>query len=113
MVDQVQVSGGGNSCFGQEHRLGIRIARIGRAGLLDDVVPAVHLVVPGAAVPVVVAGEVEDAGASDVERDVEVVGLLVEEVRRVGGVVAADAVVGAAHVGAHADALVGPAVPLR
>jgi hypothetical protein len=33
-------------------------------------------------------------------------------VRRVGVLVVAGAIVGAAHVGAHANALVGPAIPL-
>ena len=48
--------------------------RIGRAAFLDDVVAAVYDVMPRAAVPVVVAREVKDARAFDVERDVEVVG---------------------------------------
>src|SRR5258708_2030917 len=72
---------------------------------------AVDLVVPGAAVPVVVAREGEDAGALDVERHVELVGFLVEEVAGVGGLVAALAVVGAAHIGAGADPLQRPLVP--
>src|SRR5205823_6449228 len=57
-----------------------RPVRVSRAALPDEVVGAVHLVVPGAAVPAVVAGKVEDARALDVEGHVEVVGLLVEEV---------------------------------
>src|SRR5262249_20297952 len=56
--------------------------------------------------------EIQDAGAFDVEADVEVVGLLVEEVAGVGALVAAGAVVSAAQVGAGADPLVGPALPL-
>lgn len=86
---------------------------IGGAGLADDVVVAIDLVVPGAPVPVVVADEVEDAGRFQVEGDVEIIGFLVEEVGGVGAFVAAAAVVGAAHVGALADSLVGPAVPLQ
>src|SRR5262249_27558972 len=53
-----------------------------------------------------------DARPLDVEGDVEVVGLLVKEVAGVGALVAAGAVVGAAHVGPRPDPLVRPAVPL-
>ncbi len=73
-------------------------------GAIDDVMP-------GAAVPVIVAREVEDAGILNIERDVEIVGELVEEMAGIGAFVAAGAVVGASHVGAGADALIGPAVP--
>jgi hypothetical protein len=47
------------------------------AGLLDNVVLVVHLIVPRAAVPVVVADKVEDAGRLDVQRNVEVIGFLI------------------------------------
>ena len=112
VADHVHVSGVGNVAAGSNIEFGDRLVRVGGAGLLDDVVGAVDLVVPRAAVPVVVAGEVQDAAASDVERDVEVVGRSGRGSAGVGRAVAAVAVVGAAHVGAHADALLGPAVPL-
>ena len=101
----------GERGFRQEDGVGGRLVRIGGAGFLDDVVHAIDLVMPGAAVPVVVAGEVEHARALHVERHVAVVGELVEEVAGVGAFVAAAAVVGAAHVGPRADALAGPAFP--
>ena len=85
--------------------------RIGRAAFLDDVVSAVYDVMPRAAVPVVVAREVKDAGAFHVERDVEIVGELVEEVTGVGAFIAPAAIIGAAHVGARSDPLVGPSLP--
>src|SRR5262249_31675080 len=62
--------------------------------------------------PVVVASEVEDSRPLDVKGNVEVVGLLVQEVAGVGPLVAPRAVVGAAHVRPRTDPLVSPAVPL-
>ncbi|TMQ33658.1 MAG: hypothetical protein E6K70_11975 [Planctomycetota bacterium] len=62
--------------------------------------------------PVVKAGEVEDARALNVQSDIEVIGLLVEKVAGVGPFIASGAVIGATQVGAGADALVGPALPL-
>src|SRR5665213_2615748 len=75
-------------------------------------VVAVDFVVPGTAVPVVIADEIENAGRLHIQRDIEIVGILIEEVRRVRALVASSAIVGAAHVSARADALVGPALPL-
>src|ERR1019366_5675668 len=72
---------------------------------------AIHLEVPWAAVPVVVADEVDLAGALDIEGDVAVFAQLIQEVRGIGPFVAARAIVGAAHVGADADALIRPAIP--
>jgi hypothetical protein len=102
----------GEEFFGQKDRILDRAVRVRGAALPDEVVGAIDLIVPGAAVPVVVAGEIQDAWALDVEGDVEVVGLLVEEVAGVGALVAAGAVVGAAHVRPRPNALVGPALPL-
>ena len=84
---------------------------IGGAGFLDDVIGAVHDVMPGAAVPVIVPREIEHAGAFDVESDIEVVRQLIKEMARVGAFVAAAPVVGAAHVGPSADALQRPLFP--
>ena len=107
----VQASGRGKAGSGRKTELGAGWS--GSAVLVSRTMwtCAIDFVVPGAAVPVVVADEVEDAGTFDVERDVAVVGELIEEVGGVGALVAAGAVVGAAHVGARADALVGPVVP--
>ena len=76
-----------------------RVVWIGCAALRDEVISAIDLVVPGTAVPVVVTREVEYARSLHIECDVEVVGLLIKEVARIGPFVAAGAVVGAAHVG--------------
>ena len=79
---------------------------------MHDVICAVDGVVPWAAVPMVVAREIHDPGTGDVEGDILVVGELVEEMTGVSAFVAAGAIVGAAHVGAHAEALDGPMLPL-
>ena len=82
--------------------------RIACTAFRDDVVGAVYDVKPRAAVLVVVAREVKDAGASHVERDVEIVGELVEDVT---SLITAAAIIGAAHVSARSDALVGSSLP--
>jgi hypothetical protein len=74
-------------------------------------VRAIHLVVPRAAVPVVIADEIDLARAFDIQGDVAVLTQLIQEVRGIGPFVAARAIIGAAHVGADANALVGPAIP--
>ena len=93
----------------QEHRIGLRVQRIGGATLLHQGVNAIDLVMPGTAVPVVVARKVQYPRALHVQRHIEVVSQLIEEVRRIG--IAAGAIIGAAHVGALAEALVRPAIP--
>src|SRR5207247_3875611 len=70
----------GKEFFGQEDRVLDGAVRVRSAALLNKVVGAIDLVVPGAAVPVVVTGKVQEARALDVASDVEVVGLLVEKV---------------------------------
>src|SRR5437773_217586 len=94
----------GKEFFGQEDRVLDGAVRVRSAALLNKVVGAIDLVVPGAAVPVVVTGKVQEARALDVESDVEVVGLLVEKVAGVSGVVVTGAVGGAADGGSHAAA---------
>ena len=61
--------------------------------------------------PVVGAFEVEDAGALDIERNVKLVGLLIEIVAGIGASVIAFAVVGATHVSADSDPVAGQLVP--
>ena len=62
--------------------------------------------------PMVVAGKVENSRARDIQRDIEIVGRLIKEMTGVGPLVAAGAVVGAAHVGPDADPLIRPTLPL-
>jgi len=97
--------------FRLKHRAGDGMIGIRCTRFLDDVIDAVDFVVPGAAVPVIVSGEVEHAWSFDVERDVVIVGQLIEEVAGVGRLVAAAPIVGAAHVSSNADALIGPTSP--
>ncbi len=87
--------------------------RIGGAGFLHNVITPVDLIVPWAAVPVVVADEIQLAGSFDIESDIKIVGELIEEVRGVGALVSSLAVVRTAHVGSGSDALVRPAVPKK
>src|SRR5207247_1324218 len=87
----------------QEYRSGDRIRRIGGARLLDDVVGAVEQVMPRAAVPVIGPDEIEDARTLGIQRYVAVFGVLTEKMARVCGLIAAGAVIGAAHVRALAD----------
>ena len=50
----------GKQLLRQEHRAGHRVGGVGAGAFLNEVIRAVDDVMPGAAVPVVVAGEVED-----------------------------------------------------
>src|SRR5712664_1697612 len=84
---------------------------IGGAGFLNDVIVSVHDIMPRAAMPMVVASEIEDARSSEIESDVGIVSKLIQEVARISGFVSARAVVGAAHVSACSDAHVRPALP--
>src|SRR5260370_32465667 len=88
------------------------MVRICRAGLLNEVVHAVHLVVPGATVLMVVAREVEHARPLNIESEVSVLGKLIEKMACVGALVAAAPVISAAQVSARSEALIGPAFPL-
>ena len=85
--------------------------RIDCTAFRDDVVGTVYDVMPRAAVPVVVAREVKDAGAFYIKRDVEIAGELVEEVTGISALITAAAIIGAAHVSARSDTLVGPSLP--
>src|SRR5437867_2732234 len=84
---------------------------VGRAGFLNDIVGAIDLIMPRTAVPVVVAGKVQYPGALHIERHVEIVGELVEEVGSIGSLVSARPVIGAAHIRPGTDPLIGPALP--
>src|SRR5688572_7021545 len=84
---------------------------ITRAGFLHDEVAPIHHVMPRTAVPVIVACEVKNACALDIEGHVEVIRVLAEKMAGVGGLVCTASIVGATHVGAHADALLRPALP--
>ncbi len=62
--------------------------------------------------PVIVAGEVQDAMAGHVQRHVVIVCQLVQEMAGVRAFVAATSVLRAPHVSARTNALIGPAFPL-
>ena len=85
--------------------------RVFGAAFLNDMVCAVDHVMPWASMPVVVAAEQKNSRALDVERDVKVICELIEEMGCVGAFIASPSIVGAAHVGAHSDALPRPLVP--
>ena len=79
---------------------------------MKEVVLSIHDIMPRAAMPMVVAGEVKNAGACNIECDIEIVGGLIKEMAGVSAFVAAATVVSAPHVGADANALLWPKVPL-
>ena len=62
--------------------------------------------------PVIITNKIENARPFDVECDVVVIGQLVEKMAAIGAFIAAAPIVGAAHVGAHSNALIRPARPL-
>jgi hypothetical protein len=51
--------------------------RIDSTALPDDIVLAIHYVVPRASVPVVITGEQEDPGSFHIQSEVEVIGKLI------------------------------------
>ena len=62
--------------------------------------------------PVIVTGEVKDAGCFHVECHVEIIRQLKEKMARIRSFIAAAPVIRAAHVRPRADPLIGPAIPL-
>src|SRR5262245_35103600 len=84
---------------------------VSRARFCHQVIPSIHDIMPGAAMPVVVPGEVQDTGALHIESDIEVVAQLVKEMARIGSFVATASIISAPHVRAHADALLWPQFP--
>jgi hypothetical protein len=102
----------GEEMFGDEFGVGDWFEGVSGGGFLDDVIDAIDFVMPGTAVPVIIAGEVENTWAVDVQGDVERFRLLIKKVAGIGGFIATGTVVGAAHIGAGTDTLVWPAVPL-
>ncbi len=84
---------------------------IGRAGFPNEIILSIHHEMPRAAVPMIVASEVENARTFDIESDVEIVGDLVKEMAGVRPFVAAAPIVGAAHISPHPDPLLRPALP--
>src|SRR6516162_9343925 len=86
--------------------------RVRGAGLLNDMVQSIHFIMPRTSMPMVVAGEIKNSRSLNVQRHIPVLGQLVEKVTGVCAFISAAAIIRAAHVGAHANALVWPAVPL-
>src|SRR2546422_1925756 len=66
---------------------------------------------PGTAMPMIVAREIKNAWACHIQCYVEIVGQLIEEMTGVGAFISPTAIVGAAHVSTHADALLRPSIP--
>ncbi len=85
---------------------------IGGAGFLYEIVGSIHHVMPGAAVPVVRSDEIQYARALDIQADVEIIRRLVQKVAGVRALVAARAVIRAAHIRPRPDTLVRPPLPL-
>lgn len=87
------------------------VQRIRCARFLDDMVFPVHNIVPGAAMPVVVAAEDKYAGAFQIERYIAIIRKLIKKMGTVSAFISSTAVIRAPHVCTHADPLLGPAIP--
>ena len=114
VTDHVQASGGiGKRVSGRNMESWTRFVGSARVALLHQMIGPIDDIVPRAAMPVVVAGEVKHASSFHIERHIVVLGELVEKMARVRAFIAAAPVVGAAHVGARTDdPLIRPALPL-
>ena len=97
--------------FRQKDRAFHWLGWIGGAGFLDNVIGSIDFVVPRASVPVIAAHKIQYPWSGDIEADVEVVSDLIKEMAGISALVSTAPVIGAAHVGARADALVRPAFP--
>ena len=86
--------------------------RIGSAAFAHNVVLAVYDKMPGAAVPVVETAEDQNARSLDIKGDVEIICDLIKKMTAVRAFVASIAVIRAAHIRAHPNALLRPAIPL-
>src|SRR3954462_4028946 len=73
---------------------------------LDQKIVTVGFIVPGAAMMMVRTDEVEDAWSGCIERDIKMVGLLIQKMTRVSVAIAACSVVGAPHISANAQAVI-------
>ena len=74
-------------------------------------VGSIYNEVPWAAVPVIVAAKNQHSGSFQVEGHVEFVRELIQKMRCIRSLIAAATIVGAAHVGAHANSLISPVIP--
>ena len=63
--------------FRNEHRVFHRFVGVGRARFPNQMIDAIHFVMPRTAMPVIVAGEIENAGIFHLERNIEVIGNLI------------------------------------
>ena len=85
---------------------------IGGAGLPDDVIRSVDLIMPWTSVPMITAHKVKDARPADIETNVKIIRQLIEEMAGISALVSAAPIISAAHISPHSDALTRPAVPL-
>ena len=88
------------------------MVRIGAAAFLNNVFRAIYNVAPRTSVPMIIARKVKNARSFNIQRYIVVVGELIKEMTRIGPFIAAPTVVGAAHIGPRADALIRPPIPL-
>src|ERR1041384_2775274 len=84
---------------------------MGAAAFLDEMIGPIDHIMPGAPVPMVVAGEIEHTGTLNIESHIEVISELEKEMTGIGGFIAATTIIGAAHVRADTQPLLRPAVP--
>ena len=62
--------------------------------------------------PMIIPNEIEDALPLDIQRDIPVVRELIKKMARIGSFVSTAPIVSAAHIRAHSNSLIRPALPL-
>src|SRR6266700_663264 len=73
---------------------------------------SIHLVMPRAAVPMVVTREIQNAWARDIECHVVIIRELIKKMTGISSFIAAAPIIRAPHVGSCPDPLIRPLVPL-
>src|SRR3954468_15281919 len=85
-----------------------RMIRIRRAGFLNNMIRSINFIMPWTSVPMVVASEIEDAFAFDVQGHVPIVCELIKKMAGVSAFILPLAIVSAAHVSADTNPLLRP-----
>src|SRR5437588_739280 len=79
-------------------------------GFVDNLISAVHLIMPWTPVPMVISREVQNSRAGNIESDVPVFSNLIKKMAGICPLIPTAPVIGAAHKSASTDAFIGPAL---
>src|SRR6266550_3509427 len=71
-----------------------------------------HFIMPGAAMPMIVAREIDNSAPCHIKSDIEIIGQLIQEMTGIGSFVSTAPIVGAAHISPRPNPLNRPTVPL-